>query len=96
MVSMGKPPATDRLSELKWNVSTEQDIVAILGKPQGYGATRVPTYGLKEVWLYSNVEFDGIRGRSRMLMLFLDKDKHVYQGHMWVAAGMLFGQTQTK
>lgn len=93
-IRMGKAPATDRLQELTWNVSTEKDVVAVLGEPQGRGATRNPTYGLKDVWLYMNLESDGMRARSRMLMVFIEEDKHVYQGYMWVASGMLFGQTK--
>ena len=93
-IAIGKPPATDRLAELKWNVSTEKDIVAALGEPQGHGATRTPTYGLKDAWLYWYFESEGVHARSRMLMVFLDKDKHVYQGHMWVSSGMMMSQTQ--
>jgi len=93
-IAMGKAPATDRLGELKWNLSTDKEIVALLGEPQGRGATRSPTYGLKETWLYYSVVSEGTRARSHMLMVFLDKDTHVYQGYMWVASGLLFGQTQ--
>jgi hypothetical protein len=93
-MTIGKAPATDRLGELKWNVSTDKDVVAVLGEPQGHGATRSPTYGLKETWLYYSAVSEGAQVRSRMLMVFLDKDTHVYQGYMWVASGILLGQTR--
>ena len=90
---VGKEPATDRLSELTWNVSTGKDVVAILGEPEGRGATRSPSFGLKEGWFYYYSVTDGARVRTHMLMVFLDKDTHVYQGHMWVASGMLIAPT---
>lgn len=93
-MKMGKPPAVERLSELTVGVSTAKDVIAVLGEPQGRGATRSPTYGLKDAWLYESAEVTGSRAHVRMLMVFLDKDTAVYQGHMWMASGMLFGQTK--
>ena len=94
VMRMGKPPAVDRLSELTVGVSTAKDVVAVLGEPQGRGAARSPTFGLKESWLYESAEVEGTKARMRMLMVFLDKETGVYQGHMWMASGMLFGQTK--
>jgi len=91
---MGRPPAVDRLGELKVGLSTSKDVVAVLGEPQGRGATRSPSFGLKDSWLYESAEVEGTTARMRMLMIFLDKDTGVYQGHMWMASGMLFGQTK--
>ena len=91
---MGTPPAVDRLGELKVGLSTSKDVVAVLGEPQGRGATRSPSFGLKNSWLYESAEVEGTTVRMRMLMIFLDKDTGVYQGHMWMASGMLFGQTK--
>lgn len=93
-MKMGNPPAVDRLSQLSAGVSTAKDVVAVLGEPKGRGATRSPTFGLKESWLYESMEVDGTKARMRMLMVFLDKDTGVYQGYMWMASGMLFGQTK--
>jgi len=93
-MKMGNPPAVDRLSELSAGVSTAKDVIAVLGEPKGRGAARSPTFGLKESWLYESMEVDGTKARMRMLMVFLDKDTGVYQGHMWMASGMLFGQTK--
>lgn len=94
VMRMGKPPAVDRLSELTVGVSTAKDVVAVLGEPQGQGAARSSTFGLKESWLYESAEVEGTKARMRMLMIFLDRDTGVYQGHMWMASGMLFGQTK--
>lgn len=91
-VRMGKPPAVHRLGELEAGVSTTKDVIAVLGEPQGRGATRSPSYGLKDAWLYESTEAEGTKARVRMLMIFLDKDTGVYQGHLWGGAGFLFGQ----
>lgn len=91
---MGRPPAVERLGELTVGLSTSKDVVAVLGEPQGRGATRSPSFGLKDSWLYESAEVEGTTARMRMLMIFLDKDTGVYQGHMWMASGMLFGQTK--
>lgn len=94
VVKMGRPPAVDRLPELTAGVSTAKDVVAVLGEPQGRGAVRASTFGLKDGWLYESAEVAGTKARMRMLMIFLDKDTGIYQGHMWMASGMLFGQTK--
>jgi len=94
VMKMGKPPPFERLSELRAGESTVKDVVAVLGQPQGRGATRSPGFGLKDTWLYESSEVDGTKVKTRMLMLFLDKETGVYQGHMWMASGMLIGQTK--
>lgn len=94
VMKMGKPPAVERLAELTVGVSTSKDVVAVLGEPQGRGEARSQNLGLKESWLYESSEVEGTRARLRMLMIFLDKETGVYQGHMWTASGMLFGQTK--
>lgn len=93
-MKMGTPPAVDRLPELRAGVSTAKDVVAVLGEPQGRGAARSPSFGLKETWLYESMEIEGTKARIRMLMVVLDKDSGVYQGHMWMASGLLIGQTK--
>jgi hypothetical protein len=93
-MKLGDPPAVERLSELRFGVSTTKDVIAVLGEPKGKGAVRSTTFGLKESWLYESMEVEGTKARMRMLMVFLDKDTGVYQGHMWMASGMLFGQTK--
>ena len=92
-IQFGKPPMTDRLDTLKIDVSTKQEIKAALGEPQGYGAVRSPSFGVKEAWLYESTDVEGSKARLRMLMVFLDKERGVYHGHLWFASGMLFGQT---
>ena len=91
---MGTPPKFERLGELKAGVSTRKDVVAVLGQPQGRGATRSQTYDLKEAWLYESMDLEAGKGKMRMLMIFLDKDTGVYHGHMWMASGYLFGRTE--
>lgn len=93
-IQFGKPPLTDSLGTLKIDVSTKQDIKAVLGEPQGYGAVRSPSFGIKEAWLYESADVEGSKARLRMLMVFLDKERGVYHGHLWFSSGMLFGQTK--
>jgi hypothetical protein len=94
-IQFGKPPLTDRLDSLKINVSTIQDVKAVLGEPQGRGAVRSPSFGVKEVWLYESTKVEGMtKSRMRMLMVFLDKEQGVYHGHLWFASGMLLSQTK--
>lgn len=93
-IQFGKPPLTDRLDLLTIDVSTTQDVKAILGEPQGRGAVRSPSFGFKEVWLYESTEVEGSKAHLRMLIVFLDKERGVYHGHIWFASGMLFGQTK--
>jgi hypothetical protein len=91
---MGKPPAVERLSELKAGVSTAKDVIAVLGEPQGRGATRSQSYPLQDAWLYESTETEGMKARLRMLMVFLDKETGIYNAHMWMGAGFLVGQTK--
>ena len=93
-IQFGKPPLTNRLNMLTINVSTTQNVKAVLGEPQGKGAVRSPSFGVKEAWLYESTKVEGSKARLRMLMVFLDKERGVYHGHMWFASGMLFGQTK--
>jgi len=91
-IHFGKAPLTDRLDKLKIDVSTRQDIKIVLGEPQGYGAARAPGFDVKEAWLYESTDIEGSKARLRMLMVFVDKERGVYHGHLWFAHGMLFGQ----
>ena len=91
-IQFGKPPLTDRLDTLKIDISTRQDIKAVLGEPQGYGAVKGPSFDVKEAWLYESTDVEGSRARMRMLMVFVDKERGVYHGHLWFASGMLIGQ----
>jgi hypothetical protein len=91
---MGKTPAVEKLSQLAVGSSTTKDVMTVLGEPQGRGATRSTSYGLKDAWLYEITETSGTRASVRMLMIFLDKETGVYHGHMWMAAGLLMGQTK--
>jgi len=93
-IQFGKPPLTDRLDMLKINVSTRQDIKAALGEPQGHGAVRSPGFGVKEAWLYECTISKGTQSHLQMLMVFLDKERGIYQGHLWFKSGMLIGQTK--
>ena len=93
-IMMGKPPAVERLAELEAGVSTTKDVIAVLGQPQGRGATRSQSYGLKDAWLYESTETQGTRARVRMLMVFFDKETGVYQGYLWGGAGFLIDQTK--
>lgn len=90
----GKPPQTERLDQLAIDVSTKQDVITILGEPQGKGAVSSPSFGFKEAWLYESTEVEGSKARLRMLMVFLDRERGVYHGHMWFASGMLFSQAE--
>jgi hypothetical protein len=93
-IKMGKPPLVERLTELRAGESTAKDVVAVLGEPQGRGATRSTSFGLKDAWLYESSEIESMKVKMRMLMVFLDKDTGVYHGHMWMASGMLIGLTK--
>lgn len=93
-MKLGSEPRTDRLAELKVNVSSAKDVVAVLGEPQGRGAARAQEFGLKETWLYESAAVEGSNAKMRMLIVFFDKDTGIYQGHMWFASGLLFGQTR--
>lgn len=93
-MQMGKAPMTDRLDQFTVNVSTAEEVISVLGEPQGKGAAMSPSFGSKEAWLYESTQLEGKTARMRMLMVFLDKNRRVYQGHLWFASGMLFGQTK--
>ena len=91
---LGKPPLTDRLNQFTVNVTTLDDIKTALGEPQGHGATRLPSIGLKEALLYESSQIDGNKAKIKMLIVFIDKDLGIYQGHLWFASGMMFDQIQ--
>lgn len=91
-IELGRPPPTDRLDQLKLGVSTASEVKSILGEPQGRGAVRSPSFGVKNAWLYESMKSEAGRSKMRMLMVFMDSESGVYQGHMWFSSGMLFGQ----
>ena len=59
-MTMGKVPLTERLDQLTIDVSTMSEVRAILGEPQGRGAVKSPSFGLKEAWLYESSEMKGM------------------------------------
>jgi hypothetical protein len=91
VIKLGKPPPTERLSQLKVAVSTAADVRAALGEPQGKGAARLPQTGLQDLWLYEYDEVEGVTVRLRMLMVFVDRDSGRYGGHLWFSSGQLLG-----
>lgn len=93
-MQIGKEPTIDRLDQLTINVSSAEQIEAVLGEPQGRGEVSSPGFGLKEAWLYEVTRTDGKQARMRMLMVFIDDETHVYHGHLWFASGTLFTQAK--
>ncbi len=91
VMKAGRPPPTERLSQLKVAVSTAEEVRAALGEPQGRGAARLPQTGLQDLWLYEYDEAEGTTVHLRMLMVFVDRGTGRYGGHLWFSSGQLLG-----
>jgi hypothetical protein len=79
---------TERLPELRPGVSTQADVVALLGTPLGRGAARfTPEMLRREVWAYGFMNFSGTSTSSDegMLLVFFDGGR--YDGYYWTALG---------
>ena len=78
----------ERLPELRPGVSTEADVVALLGTPLGHGAARfTPEMPRREVWAYGFMSFSGTSTSSDegTLLVFFDGGR--YDGYYWTALG---------
>jgi hypothetical protein len=78
----------EHLPELQPGVSTQADVVALLGTPLGRGAARfTPEMPRREVWAYGFMNFSGISTSvdEGMLLVFFDGGR--YDGYYWTAVG---------
>jgi hypothetical protein len=78
----------EHLPELQPGVSTQADVVALLGTPLGRGAARfTPEMPRREVWAYGFMNFSGTSTSNDegMLLVFFDGDR--YDGYYWTALG---------
>jgi len=83
----------DRIEkDLQRGVSTKIDVGRVLGKPQGFGASILPTESNShEVWFYQDVEITGMKGepggmiranqRQQILLMFFRGE--IFDGFMW-------------
>jgi len=88
---MGRPIPVDRLARLKPGVSTQAEVLATLGEPQGRGGARLPTVPLHDLLLYESDRMDGTNMRMKMLIVFVTRETGVYEGYLWFNSGLLIG-----
>lgn len=81
----GRAPTTDRLSDLRVGQSTEADVRAALGEPRGDGMMRYASNRpeLRNIWYYEYIQMKGDQIGLKLLLVFFDKG--VYSGHLWFA-----------
>ena len=87
----GEPPKVKALASLTPLKSTKQDVLDLLGKPDGPGSLHhSSTYNVKrDVWLYRYmaVSSSGLGGPSikmTYLQIFLNND--LYDGYLWFSS----------
>ncbi len=87
--SDGRPPPTDRLSNLKAGVSGEADVRAALGDPRGNGMIRHSSdqSDRRPIWYYEFAQVKGDQVGLKILLVFFYREK--YDGHIWFAANEL-------
>jgi hypothetical protein len=83
----------DRIEkDLQRGGSTKLDVERVLGKPNGFGTSMLPTESKQhEVWFYQDVEITGMKGepggiirasqRQQILLLFFRGE--MYDGFLW-------------
>lgn len=91
---LGAPPPVEKLATLKAGATTKAELKATLGEPVGIGGARLMPDLLQEVWLYEFDELDGAKVRMRMLLVFVNAERGVYDGYLWFSSGQVLGQTK--
>jgi hypothetical protein len=85
---MGRPIPVDRLAQLKPGISTQAEVLAVLGEPQGRGGARLPTVPLHDLLLYESDTMDGVNMRMKMLIVFVTRSTGLYEGYLWFNSGL--------
>ncbi len=81
-VSYGFTPKVAGLKTLSPGVSTEADVLLVLGEPRGKGVSRLsPDMEARSAWFYEYVRGDGMTVDVRFLIVLFDKG--VYDGYLW-------------
>jgi hypothetical protein len=87
-MEVGRPPPTDRLSQLQPGVSTRDEVLKALGEPQGRGAGRLPSAPLQDLLLYESDVTEGTRMKMKMLIVFVNRSTGIYEGYLWFQSGL--------
>ena len=80
--TLGVPTRHEELAKLRVGVSTEQEIVELLGHPTGGGWVRTGVLDeAREVWSYEYTEASIGGAKLDFLLVFVRRGR--YDGHMW-------------
>lgn len=90
----GRPPPVERLSQLRPGGSSRDEVLRVLGPPQGAGASRMPGLPLQDLLVYDYEASDGKKVRMMLLAVFVSKDTGIYQGYMWFGSGLLVNRAR--
>jgi hypothetical protein len=90
-MEVGRPPPTDRLLRLQPGVSTRDEVLKVLGEPQGRGAGRLPSAPLQDLLLYESDVAEGTRMKMKMLIVFINRSTGIYEGYLWFQSGLKVG-----
>lgn len=93
---LGRPIPVDRLSRLKPGISTQAEVLAALGEPQGRGGARLPNVPLHDLMLYESDTMDGVNMRMKMLIVFVTRSTGLYEGYLWFNSGLLLSPVNAK
>jgi len=78
-----------KLSQLKQDIATVDDVRNVMGEPSGYGKARIkPDLELLDIWFYQYFKSKGTDANVNMVIIFIDKN-NIYQGHLAFIADSL-------
>lgn len=84
-VMIGARPSLEHLPKLKPGVSTEIDVVRLLGQPRGRGVARFKSeMAPRNVWFYEHVETKGSDISLTVLLVVIHDGR--YDGYLWFSS----------
>lgn len=87
----GTPPPTSALSTLTPTVSTDTDVLKVIGTPQGRGVIEhVPNVRPRTLWFYYYVTTIDTKVEGKYLFVFLDEDR--FEGYLWFTSNLDLGR----
>ena len=80
----GRPIRPDPLSQMQPGISSQEQVMVLIGEPSGVGSSRLgPDVPQQEIWFYHHMAFE-IPAKMEMLLVFFEEGR--YNGHFWFSS----------